>query len=76
MFEGAICVFATDISGLQCLQNICCDYAAQHEIALIFNINNSCRPIFPKGCCGSPARESARLKGDPSSFRATGDVII
>ena len=32
MFADDVCVFSTSISGLQCLLNICCDYAAEHEI--------------------------------------------
>ena len=32
MFADDICVFSPSISGLQCLLNICGDYAAEHEI--------------------------------------------
>ena len=31
-FADDICVFSPSISGLQCLLNICGDYAAEHEI--------------------------------------------
>ena len=32
MFADDICVFSPSISGLQCLLDICGDYAAEHEI--------------------------------------------
>ena len=35
MFAENICVFSLSISGLQCLLNICGDYAAEHESLLI-----------------------------------------
>jgi len=37
MFADDICVFSPSSSGLQCLLNICGDYAAEHEIT--FNCN-------------------------------------
>jgi len=37
MFADGMCVFSLSVSGLQCLLNICGDYAAEHEIA--FNCN-------------------------------------
>ena len=37
MFADDICVFSPSICGLQCLLNICGDYAAEHEIT--FNSN-------------------------------------
>ena len=44
MFYYDICVFSPSINGLQCLLNICGDYAAEHEI--IFNCNNTIGVIF------------------------------
>jgi len=37
MFADDICVFSPSISELQCLLNICADYAAEHEITFIGN---------------------------------------
>jgi len=42
MFADDICVFSPSISGLQCLLNICGDYAAEHEITLKLQQNNWC----------------------------------
>jgi len=39
MFADDICVFSPSINGLQCLLNICGDYAAEHEIT--FNCNKT-----------------------------------
>ena len=39
-----ICVFSPSISGLQCLLNICGDYAAEHEIT--FNCNKTIGVLF------------------------------
>ena len=44
MFADDICVFSPSISGLQCLLNICGDYAAEHEI--IFNRNKTIGVLF------------------------------
>jgi len=46
MFVDDICVFRPSISGLQCLLNICGDYAAEHE--LTFNCNNKLAFFCPK----------------------------
>jgi len=50
MFADDICVFGPCISWLQRLLNICDDYAAEHEIALIFfypkSINNLLHRMF------------------------------
>jgi len=35
MFADDICVFSPSISGLQCLRNICGDYASEH-VAVVF----------------------------------------
>ena len=37
MFADDICVFSPSFNGLQCLLNICGDYAAVHEITFNFN---------------------------------------
>ena len=44
MFADDICVFSSSISGLQCLLNICGDYAAEHEIH--FNCNKTIGVFF------------------------------
>ena len=43
-FADDICVFSPSISGLQCLLNICGDYAAEHEIT--FNCNKTIGVFF------------------------------
>jgi len=43
MFADDICVFSPSISGLQCLLNICGDYAAEHEITFNCNKTNGVR---------------------------------
>jgi len=45
MFADDICVFSPNISGLQCLLNICGNYAAEHEIT--FNCNKTIGVLFP-----------------------------
>ena len=44
MFADDICVFSSSISGLQCLLNICGDYAAEHEIH--FNCNKTIGVLY------------------------------
>jgi len=44
MFADDICVFSPSSSGLQCLLNICNDYAAEHEIT--FNCNKTIAVLF------------------------------
>jgi len=44
MFSDDICVFSFSVSGLQCLLNICGDYAAEHEIT--FNYNKTIGVLF------------------------------
>ena len=52
-FADDICVFIPCISGLQCLLNICGDYAAEHEI--IFNCNKTTGVLFcPKSINNLP----------------------
>jgi len=43
-FAVGICVFSPSISGLQCLLNICGDYAAEHEIT--FNCKKTIGVLF------------------------------
>ena len=43
-FADDICVFSPSISGLQCLLNICGDYAAEHEIT--FDCNKTIGVLF------------------------------
>jgi len=60
MFADDICVFSPSISGLQCLLDICGDYAAEHEslavtkqLVFLFtqkSINNLPHQIFSKWC--------------------------
>ena len=45
MFAADICVFGPSTSGLQCLLNMCGDYAAEHEIA--FNCNKTIGVFVP-----------------------------
>ena len=44
MFADDICVFSPSISGLQCLLNICGEYAAEYEIT--FNCNKTIGVLF------------------------------
>ena len=44
MFADDMCVFSLSVSGLQCLLNICGDYAAEHKIA--FNCNKKLVFLF------------------------------
>jgi len=44
MFADDICVFSPSINGLQCLLNICGDYAAEHKIT--FNCNKTIGIFF------------------------------
>ena len=44
MFADDIFVFSPSINGLQCLLNICGDYAAEHEIT--FNCNKTIGVLF------------------------------
>ena len=52
-FADDICVFSSSIRGLQCLLNICGDYAAKHEIT--FNCNKTIGVLFcPKNINNLP----------------------
>jgi len=44
MFGDDVCLFSPSISGLQCLLNICGDYAAEHKIT--FNCNKTISVLF------------------------------
>jgi len=44
IFADDICVFSPSIRGLQCLLNICGDYAAEHEIT--FNCSKTIGVLF------------------------------
>jgi len=56
-----MCVFSPSISGLQCLLNICGDYAAEHEI--IFNCNNTIGVLFCPKKYKQPAPSNVSLNG-------------
>jgi len=60
-FADDICVFSTSISGLQCLLNICGDYAAEHEI--IFNCNKTTGVLFCPKKYKQPAPSNVFLNG-------------
>ena len=49
-----ICVFSSSISGLQCLLNICGDYAAEHEIT--FNCNKTIGVLFCSKSINNPIK--------------------
>jgi len=53
MFADDMCVFSPSISGLQCLLNICGDYAGEHEITL--NCNKAIGVLF----CPKKYKQSA-----------------
>ena len=56
-----ICVFSPSISGLQCLLNICGDYAAEHKIT--FNCNKIIGVLFCPKKYKQPAPSNFFLKG-------------
>ena len=60
-FSDDICVFSPSISGLQCLLNICGDYAAEHEI--IFNCNKTIGFLFCPKKYKQPAPSNVFLNG-------------
>jgi len=60
-FADDICVFSPSISGLQCLLNICGDYAAEHEI--IFNCNKRIGVLFCPKKYKQPAPSNVFLNG-------------
>ena len=55
MFADDICAFSHSISGLQCLLNICGDYAAEHEIT--FNCNKTIGVLFCPKTYKQPAHQ-------------------
>jgi len=61
MFADDICVFSPSISGLQCLLNICGDYAAEHEIT--FNCNKTIGVLFCPKKYKQPAQSNVFLNG-------------
>ena len=61
LFADDICVFSPSMSGLQCLLNICGDYAAEHEIT--FNCNKTIGVLFCPKKYKQPAPSNALLNG-------------
>ena len=66
MFADDICVFSLSISGLQCLLNICGDYAAEHEIT--FNCNKTIGALFFPKKYKQPAPSNVFLNGARVQF--------
>ena len=60
-FADDICMFSPSISGLQCLLNICGDYAPEHEI--IFNCNKTIGVLFCPKKYKQPAPSNVFLNG-------------
>ena len=65
-FADYICVFSPSISGLQCLLDICGDYAAEHEI--IFNCNKAIGVLFCPKKYKQPAPSNVSLNGARVQF--------
>ena len=61
MLADDIWVFSPSISGLQCLLNICGDYAAEHEIT--FNCNKIIGVLFCPKKYKQPAPSNVFLNG-------------
>ena len=61
MFADDICVFSPSFSGLQCLLNICGDYATEHEIT--FNCNKTIGVLFCPKKYKQPAPSKVFLNG-------------
>jgi len=61
MFADDICVFSPSISRLQCLLNICGDYAGEHEIT--FNCNKTIGVLFCSKKYKQPAPSNVFLNG-------------
>jgi len=61
MFADDICVFSPSINGLQCLLNICGDYAAEHENT--FNCNKTIGFFFCPKMYKQPAPSNVFLNG-------------
>jgi len=66
MFADDICAFTPRISGLQCLLNICGDYAAEHEIT--FNWNKTIGVLFCPKKYKQPAPSNVFLNGARVEF--------
>ena len=60
-FADDICVFRPVLVGLQCLLNICGDYAAEHEI--IFNCNKTIGVLFCPKKYKQPGPSNVFLNG-------------
>ena len=65
-FADDICVFRPVLVGLQCLLNICGDYAAEHEI--IFNCNKTIGVLFCPKKYKQPAPSNVFLNGVRAQF--------
>jgi len=61
-FADDVCVFSPSISGLQCLLNICGDYAAEHEI-IFLNCNKTIGVLFCPKKYKQPAPSNVCLNG-------------
>jgi len=61
MFADDICVFSPSISRLQCLLNICGDYAAEHDIT--FNCNKTIGVLFCPKKYKQPGLSNVFLNG-------------
>ena len=61
LFADDICMFNPSVSGLQCLLNICGDYAAEHEI--IFNYNKATDSLFCPKKYKQPSSSNVFLNG-------------
>ena len=66
IFADDICVFSPSISGLQCLLNICGDYAAEHENT--FNCNKTIGVLFCPKKFKQPAPSNVFLNGARVQF--------
>jgi len=66
LFVDDICVFSPSIGGLQCLLNICGDYAAEHEIT--FNCNKKIGVLFCPKKYKQPAPSNVFLNGVSVQF--------
>jgi len=69
-----ICVFGLSISGLQCLPNICGDYAAEHQIA--FNCNKTISVCFCPKKYKQPAPLNVFLNGVAYSFLIKSSILV
>ena len=72
MFADDICVFSPSISGLQCLLNICGDYAAEHEIT--FNCSKTIGVLFCPKKYKQPAPSNVFLNSVRIQFFWPSDI--